>query len=124
MDGDGTACDPQQGPRITDKDCPGKKDNINVRMVAKIGNEAYAKLVRSAEGDHEAVVKKSHNKKKFAHSRDAYQRFLATWPDETDRLPGSVRGLRDRQAFERVRRDREMTKQPSSVVTAATQTAS
>lgn len=46
---------------VTDKECPGKKGNINVRMVAKIGNEAYAKLVRSAEGDHEAVVKKSHN---------------------------------------------------------------
>ncbi len=31
-------------------------------MVALIGNEAYAKLVRKAEGDHEAVVKNNHVK--------------------------------------------------------------
>lgn len=48
---------------ITDKDCAAKKEgSINVRMVAEMGNEAYAKLVRRAEGDHEAVVKENHNK--------------------------------------------------------------
>jgi hypothetical protein len=47
---------------ITDAHCVAKKSNIKVRMVASIGNEAYAKLVRKCEGDHEAVVKNSHDK--------------------------------------------------------------
>jgi Domain of unknown function (DUF4157) len=48
--------------KITDKDCAAKKGDINVRMVAEIGNEAFAKWVRQAEGEHEAVVKEIHNK--------------------------------------------------------------
>ena len=47
---------------INHKDCAAKKGDINVRMVAKIGNKAYATLVRTAEGDHEGVVKDNHNK--------------------------------------------------------------
>jgi Domain of unknown function (DUF4157) len=47
---------------IADKSCAAKKDKINVRMVATIGNEKYQKLVRTAEGDHEAVLTANHNK--------------------------------------------------------------
>lgn len=47
---------------VTDKNCTAKKDHISVRMVSEMGNEAYAKLVRKAEGDHEAVIKENHNK--------------------------------------------------------------
>jgi len=46
---------------VNDQNCAAKK-NIDVRMVAKIGNAAYAKLVRTAEGDHEAMVKALHKK--------------------------------------------------------------
>jgi hypothetical protein len=52
----------QQVLGVNNADCAALKGNLNIRMVAKIGNKEYAKLVRTAEGDHEKVVKDLHNK--------------------------------------------------------------
>jgi hypothetical protein len=47
---------------IKNKDCSAKKGDVKVRMIAEIGNEAFAKLVRKSEGEHEAVIKEIHGK--------------------------------------------------------------
>lgn len=47
--------------KVTDKSCEAKKGNLDVRLVAAIGNEAFAKKVRQAEGDHEKVIAENHN---------------------------------------------------------------
>ena len=48
--------------KVTDRACAAKKGNIDVRMVASMGNKDYATLVRTAEGDHEKVIENNHNK--------------------------------------------------------------
>ena len=47
--------------KVMDKACEAKKGNIDVRLVAAMGNKAFAEKVRQAEGDHEKVIAENHN---------------------------------------------------------------
>jgi len=47
--------------KVTDKSCEAKKGNLDVRLVATMGNKKFAEKVRQAEGDHEKVIADNHN---------------------------------------------------------------